>query len=182
MGRMLAAITAAGMLSSLYSGLVGPVYPIFVLQRVAGSLTDIGLLYAIFYLTSAILKVFAGRLVDKYGRTRIFVLGGIIGATCTLGYVLSFSPIHLYLLEFFNGLAYALQRPAFLVLLTEVTNPQSRGFEMGLFDSIYDLAGAIASFISALIIVNFGFNFLFYLCSGFQATSSFIVFASHRRW
>jgi MFS family permease len=181
MGRMLAAITAVGMLSSLYSGLVGPVYPIFVLQRVDGSLSDVGLLYMIFYLTSAIFKVFAGRLVDKYGRTRIFVLGGVIGALCTWGYVLSFNQMHLYLLEFCNGLAYALQRPAFLVLLAEATKPENRGFEMGIFDSIYDLAGAVASLISALIVINFGFDFLFYLGSGFQAASGFIVLASHRR-
>jgi len=180
MGRMLATVTAVGMLSSLCSGLLGPVYPIFVLQRVQGNITDVGVLYALFYLTSAIFKVFAGKLVDKYGKTRIFVLGGVTGALCTLGYVLSFNSLHLYVLEFFNGLAYALQRPAFLVLLTEATKPQSRGFEMGIFDSIYDLAGVVASLVSVLIVVSFGFDFLFYLCSGFQATSGFVVLASHK--
>lgn len=179
MGRMLAAVTAVGMLSSLCSGLLGPVYPIFVLQRVQGNLTDVGMLYALFYLTSAVFKIYAGKLVDKYGKTRIFVLGGIMGALCTLGYALSFTSLHLYVLEFFNGVAYALQRPAFLVLLTEATKPQSRGFEMGIFDSVYDLAGVIASLVSVLIVVSFGFDFLFYLCSGFQATSGFVVLASH---
>ncbi|MEM2875727.1 MAG: MFS transporter [Candidatus Bathyarchaeia archaeon] len=182
MVNMLAAIITVGALSSLCLGLVGPVYPIFVLQRVKGSLTDIGLLYAIFYFTSATIKIFAGKLVDKYGKERIFVLGGIVGAICTWGYVLSSNQIHLYLLEFINGLAYALQRPAFLVLLAEATKSKSRGFEMGVFDSIYDLAGALASLASALIVVSFGFDFLFYLCSGFQVTSGFVIFASHRRY
>jgi MFS family permease len=180
MGRTLAAIAAACVLSSFCSGLIGPVYPIFILHKVEGSLKDIGLLYGFFYVVSATLKILAGKLVDKYGRTKIFVFGGILGALCTWGYIVSFNPLHLYILEFFNGLAYALQSPAFLVLLSEATSPQNRGFEIGVLDSTYDLAGAVASFISGSIVVIFGFDFLFYLCSGFQAVSSVIVFAFGR--
>ncbi|MEM2914127.1 MAG: MFS transporter, partial [Candidatus Bathyarchaeia archaeon] len=126
---------------------------------------------------SAVLKILAGKLVDKYGKTKIFVFGGVLGAMCTWGYILSFSPVHLYLLEFFNGLAYALQSPAFFVLLSEATCPQNRGFEIGIFDSIYDLAGAAASIISGSIVAIFGFDFIFYVCSGFQVASSFLIFA-----
>jgi len=62
MNRALATIIAASVFSSLYAGLVGPVYPIFVLQKFSGAITDIGLLYATFYITSAGLKLFTGRL------------------------------------------------------------------------------------------------------------------------
>ncbi len=181
MTRALAAIIAASVFSSLYAGLVGPVYPIFILERFAGTITDVGLLYTSFYLASAILKVFTGRLVDRIGKVPIFLLGGAIGTVCTLAYTLNLNITQLYLLEIFNGLAFALQRPAFLVLLTDATIPQKRGSQMGLFDSAEDLAGAISSLVAVLIVASFGFQFLFYLCSGFQATSGLIVLTSHRR-
>ena len=181
MNRALAAIIAASVFSSLYAGLVGPVYPIFVLQKFSGSITDVGLLYTSFYLAAAVLKIFTGRLVDKVGKVPIFLMGGALGAACTLIYTLNLTITQLYLLEIFNGLAFALQRPAFLVLLTDATVPQKRGFQMGLFDSAEDLAGAVSSLISVIIVASLGFQFLFYLCSGFQATSGLIVLTSHSR-
>jgi MFS family permease len=180
MGRALVAIIVIGIFSSLCAGLVGPVYPIFVLQRFSGSIADVGLLYALFYLSSAFLKIFAGKLVDKYGKEKVFILGALLGTACTLGYTLSFEAYQLYLLEFLNGLAYALQRPSLLALLADATEAKNRGFEMGIFDSAYDLAGAMASVASALIVASFGFDLLFYLCSGFQAVSGFVIIASRR--
>ena len=85
------------------------------------------------------------------------------------------------MLEILNGVAYALQRPAFLVLLTDVTSSKKRGRQMGMFDSVDDLAGAVSSLVSVLIVASFGFQFLFYLCSGFQATSGLIVLTSRKR-
>src|SRR3990172_1185286 len=181
MNRALDTIIAASVFSSLYAGLVGPVYPIFVLQKFSGAITDIGLLYATFYITSAGLKLFTGRLVDKFGKVPIFLIGGSISAACTLAYTLNFNITQLYMLEILNGVAYALQRPAFLVLLTDVTSSKKRGRQMGMFDSVDDLAGAVSSLVSVLIVASFGFQFLFSLCSGFQATSGLIVLTSRKR-
>ncbi|MBS7609089.1 MFS transporter [Candidatus Bathyarchaeota archaeon] len=178
MGRALVAITAIGIFSSLCAGLIGPVYPIFVLQRLSGSISDVGLLYALFYISSALPKILAGKLVDRYGKEKIFIFGTILGTLCTLGYTLCFEAFQLYLLEILNGLAYALQRPAFLALLAEATEAKNRGFEMGIFDSAYDLAGAMASVVSALLVASFGFDLIFYLCSGFQVASGFVIIAS----
>lgn len=89
-------LIAVGTLSSLGVGLLGPVYPIFVVNRFSASLIDLGLLYTIILLTAALVKAPAGRLVDLYGKEKIFFTGLMLGATCTLAYTFVSNILQLY--------------------------------------------------------------------------------------
>ena len=165
-------------LSTLYSlgvGLLGPIYPIFVVNRFSASILDIGMLYAIFCFVAAVFKIAAGRLADAYGKERIFFAGVMMGALCSLGYVYVSSLPQLYAIEFFFGVSHALQRPSLLALMVDLSDKKRRGTVLGMFESIYDITEAAAALLATIIASKIGFETLFFICSGCQAITGFFI-------
>ncbi len=172
----IACIITLSTLSSLGIGLLGSIYPIFVLNRFSASVLDLGMLATVFGLVSALLKAPAGKLVDMYGKERIFFIGVILSAICTFAYLFAFDIAHLYLMEFFFGVSYALQGPSRLALILEVSNNGGeKGLTLGIFESAYDIAGSIAALIAAVIVSRLGFELLFFLCSGFHIATGVLI-------
>ncbi|MBS7607052.1 MFS transporter [Candidatus Bathyarchaeota archaeon] len=166
-------------LSSLGVGLLGPVYPIFVLNRFSASILDVGMLATVFGLVSAFFKTLAGKLVDAYGEKKVFFVGVMLGALCSLSYILAFELTHLYLIEFFFGIAYALQGPARLALImNNIGGRRKRGLILGIFETTYDVAGSLAAIIAAVIASNFGFEVIFFACSCCQIVTALLVLKS----
>ncbi|MGB9740915.1 MAG: MFS transporter [Candidatus Bathyarchaeia archaeon] len=168
-------VTTLSTLSTLGVGLLGPVYPIFIINRFSASTVDLGILYALFCLTTAFFKVLAGRLVDVFGKGKVFFVGVVVGALCSLSYIFASSLLQLYLIEFFYGFSYALQRPALLAIMFEVSNSGRRGLFLGMFESIYDFTEAFAAIFSVIIVSRFGFEPLFLMCSGCQAATGILI-------
>ncbi|MEM3577648.1 MAG: MFS transporter [Candidatus Bathyarchaeia archaeon] len=175
-------VTTLSTLSTLGVGLLGPVYPIFIINRFSASAVDLGVLYAIFCFTTAIFKVLSGKLVDSLGKSQVFFVGVAIGAVCSLSYIFAVDIIQLYLIEFFYGLSYALQRPALLTLMFDASNTCNRGFFLGMFESIYDLTEAFAAVFSVIIVSKFGFEPLFLMCSGCQATTGILILKAENKF
>ncbi|MGB9959816.1 MAG: MFS transporter [Candidatus Bathyarchaeales archaeon] len=170
-------------LSTLYSlgvGLLGPIYPIFVVNRFSASVLDIGLLYALFCFVAAFFKIAAGRLADTYGKERIFFVGVMMGALCSLAYVCVSSLSQLYIIEFFFGVSHALQRPSLLALMVDLSDKKRRGTVLGMFESIYDLTEAAAALLATIIASKIGFETLFLICSGCQATTGLFILKYER--
>ncbi|MEM2127208.1 MAG: MFS transporter [Candidatus Bathyarchaeia archaeon] len=179
--KQVVSLILLGTLSSFGVGLLGPIYPIFVVDRFSASLIDLGTLYTILCLTVAIFKVPAGRLVDKYGKVRIFFIGVLLSALASLSYIFASEISHLYIIEFTFGLSAALQRPSLLSLMADVGGEGKRGMLFGLFESSYDIAEALAALLAAFIVSRLGFESLFIICSGCQATSGLLMLKSGRR-
>ena len=172
------ALMLALALSTLYSlgvGLLGPIYPIFVINRFSATVVDVGLLYALFCGVAAVFKVIAGRLADIYCKERVFFAGVMMGALCSLGYIYVPNITSLYLIEFIFGISYALQRPSILALMVDLGQKKKSGTILGMFESIYDITEAVAAFLSTVIITKVGFETLFFICSGCQATTGIFV-------
>ncbi len=162
-------------LVSLGVGLLGPVYTIFVVDRFSASLVDVGVLSAVFGFVAAVFKVPSGRLVDLYGKEKVLFVGLVPGAICSLSYVLAFDLYYLYIIEFLFGVSYALQSSSLLALTMTTSSKDNRGLLLGVFDSAYDVAGAVAAILSGIIVSRFGFEPLFLACSGFHAITGFFI-------
>lgn len=173
--RRLAFMITLNTLCSLGVGLIGPIYPIFILNRFPASILDVGLLLTIFGLVSALFKAPAGRMVDIYGREGVFLIGAILGSLCSVAYIFASSIVHLYLIEFLSGVSYAFQNPARLALIVELTGKRDRGFFIGLSESIYDIAGSIATLLAAAMADNLGFESIFFVCSVCQIITGLLV-------
>lgn len=174
--QQIALMITLSTLSSLGMGLLGSIYPIFVLNRFSASVLDVGMLAAVFGLVSALFKAPAGKLVDMYGKERVFFFGVIMSAISTFAYLFAFDIAHLYLIEFFFGVSYALQGPSHLALIIEVSNNGGeKGLTLGIFESAYDIAGSIAALIAAVIVSRLGFELLFFLCLGCHIATGILI-------
>lgn len=113
----------------------------------------------------------------------IFVLNRFSASVLDVGmlaavfaYLFAFDIAHLYLIEFFFGVSYALQGPSRLALIMEVSNNRGeKGLTLGIFESAYDIAGSIAALIAAVIVSRLGFELLFFLCSGCHIATGILI-------
>ena len=170
-------------LSTLYSlgvGLLGPIYPIFVVNRFSATIMDLGFLYALFCGVAALFKIVAGKLADTYGKERVFFAGVMMGALCSLSYIYVPNITGLYIIEFLFGISYALQRPSILALMVDLGEKRKSGTVLGLFESIYDITEAAAALLATVIATKIGFETLFWICSGCQATTGVFVLKCKR--
>lgn len=166
-------------LSSLGVGLLGPIYPIFVINRFSASFVDLGLLYALVLSVAAFFKTLAGKLVDLFGKERVLFCGVMIGAVCSLSYMLAYNLVQLYVIEFFFGVSYALQRPSLLAFIVDLgSKEKKKGLFLGMFESAYDIAEALAAILSTIIVSKVGFEPLFLISSSCQITTGFISLKS----
>ena len=164
--------------SSLGIGFLGPVYSIFVVRQFSVSFLHAGILSAIFLATSAIFKMPAGRLVDKYGKWKILFIGIVGCGLSSLSYILAFDIIHLYVIEIIYGISFAFQRPALLTLMAVVSDKPSQGLLLGIFDSIDDISGAFAALVSGIVVSSLGFEPLFFLCFFCYSISGLFILRS----
>jgi len=100
------------------------------------------------------------------------------GAACSLAYIFAFDLTQLYIIEFFFGASYAFQYPALLALATDISDRDRRGLFLGIFEFLQDAVGAVAALLSVVIVSILGFESLFFICSGCQATTGFFILKS----
>jgi len=156
-------------------GLLGPIYPLFVLNRFSVTVIDIGFILTVFGFSSAFFRIIAGRMVDIYGKEKIFLIGTLFGAACSLTYIFVSNVIQLYLLEFISGISCALEDPARLAMIAEMGGRKRKGLLFGISESAYEIAGSLAALIAAIMVSNFGFESLFVACSGCQIMSGLVI-------
>ena len=179
MRRQMLFMVTLSSLSSLGVSLIGPIYPIFVLNRFSASIIDVGALLTIFGLSSALFKAVAGIVVDVYDKERVLLVGAGLGAACSLAYIFVSDLTQLYLVEFLSGISCALQDPARLAIVAEIG--EGRGLVIGISESAYDVASSLAALIAVAIVSNFGFELIFFICSGCQVVTGLMIFKLLRR-
>jgi MFS family permease len=150
------------------------VLPLYVAsETVGGSVFGIpssmvaGVVLALFGIASSIAQPLAGRLSDRMGRRKIFVIGGLVvlGAI-NLMFAAATAYWHLFALRVLQGLAAAFTITASLAIVNEMSDPESRGGNMGVYNS-FRLIGFGAGPLLASALLELG---PFVLPGGIQVT------------
>lgn len=96
-----------------------------------------GVILAVFGFFNASAQPFAGRLSDRLGRRRVFVIGGLIVlAGFNFLYIFSDSYFTLILIRMGQGLSVAFTIVATVALVNELSTRDNRGGNMGLYNSL----------------------------------------------
>jgi MFS family permease len=115
-----------------------------------------GLVLALFGLVSSPMQPLAGRLSDRAGRRKAFVLGGlVILAAANAAFILVGSYLSLFALRAVQGGAAALTITAGIALVNELSAGLSRGQNMGIYNS-FRLVGFGAGPLAAGLILEAG--------------------------
>ncbi len=151
-------------------GLVSPVFAIFITKQIqGGSVEVVGFAAAIYWILKAILQIPIGKFLDKYKGERddiyFLVLGYILAAIVPLGYMFSFLPWHIYVLQAIYSIGMAMAIPAWAGIFTRHIDGGKEAFEWSLESSGLSLGSGITGAVGGILVAKFGFNMVFIIVS-----------------
>jgi MFS family permease len=145
------------------SGMFGPLFAIFT-EKVGGDILDISWVWATYLIITGIIIMIVGKISDKWlGKEKLVVIGFLLSAIFTLGYLLVSTPLHLFLVQIGLAFGTALSFPTWDALYAKYEDKKHDGFNWGLVDGGEQIVPGIAMLVGGFIVVYFGFPTLFIL-------------------
>jgi MFS family permease len=127
-----------------------------------------GILISLFGFVSFLTQPFAGMVVDRLNRRKIFVLIGLMLMVIGTGsYVLTSTYSQLVIVRVIQGIGAGITIPATVAILTNASERRTRGGSMGIFSTSRVLGLAIGPLLGGFLYSRYGFDVSFYVGSGF---------------
>jgi EmrB/QacA subfamily drug resistance transporter len=121
------------------------------------------------WVTSAYLLAYAvpllitGRLGDRFGPKRIYLIGLVIFTLASLGCGLSGTLELLVLARAVQGIGAALMTPQTMAVITRTFPPANRGAAMGLWGATAGVATLVGPLLGGLLVDGFGWEWIFFI-------------------
>jgi len=179
--KVVIALSAARLGDAIGNSILFIVLPLFVAKLPAPWIpfpetVRVGLLISMFGLVNSILQPFAGAFIDRIGRRKPFILGGLIlMALATLGFVLVGRFTSLLLMRSLQGIGVALTIPAALALMSGSSKKETRGGSMGIYTTSRMVGFATGPLLGGALYDKFGFNAAFFAGAGFIVIAIILV-------
>ena len=138
--------------------------------------TAYALSFAVFLLTG-------GKLADRYGRRRVFLIGLTVFTLSSLACGLAGSAGLLIGARAVQGVGAALMMPATLSIISAVFPPRERGAAIGIWAGVSAMALAIGPLIGGLLTEKVNWNWIFYInvpVGAFGIVAAFILVPESR--
>jgi len=167
-------ISQAGLINNLNDGMAWGLFPL-VFASAGMSLTQIGMLAAIYPTVWGICQLFTGAISDRIGRKGLIVVGmwvqaiGIAIITITL--LFSWAVVGAVLL----GIGTAMVYPTLLAAIGDVVNPAWRASAVGVYRFWRDMGYAIGALLSGLVADLFGASDAMWLIASLTFLSGVFV-------
>lgn len=179
--RAVLALSLGRMGDAIGNSLLFVVIPLYV-AALPSRLLDLpqevrtGIILSLFGLLLGILQPFGGLVVDRVGRRKPFIVGGLVMlALATLSYVFVGQYDQMLLSRTLQGLAAAITVPATLALMANVSRQGTRGGSMGVYSSLRVAGLAVGPLLGGFLHDHFGFNAVFYAGTGFVLLGALTV-------
>jgi MFS family permease len=171
-------------------GLLGPIFSIFIIKNVtAGDMTEAakvaGIATLLYWVPKSIIQIPVGRFVDKnHGETDDFwfMIGGLfLTALVPFGYLFSFLPWHIYVLQTIHGIGMAMSLPPWLALFTKRIDKGKEGLEWGVESTFLGLGAGIGGAAGGYLASIFGFSPVFIMAGCFNLFAVSILLLLHKK-
>ena len=156
----LSSITLAGLANNLNDGMMWGLLPIF-LYSLSFSITEIGILAAVYPTIWGLGQLFTGALGDKYSKKILLVLGMLIQAIGIFTIANSISYQTIFIAAVLLGIGTALVYPVFLAAIADYTHPEQRAECIGVYRLWRDLGYAIGALSAGIIADVYGLQAAF---------------------
>lgn len=173
MKRVNKILLLASFLALLPTGLLGPIYAIFV-KNIGGDVMEAGVAYGIFAITSGVFILTLGksRFFRSHLREMVF-LGYLLLAIGNAGYLLVKSPIHLFVVQIIVGLAGGILEPSWDGLFSaNLTEERATSF-WSLWAGGRDIITGIGAILGGILVAMFSFKLLFIVMAIFNVAATF---------
>lgn len=147
-------------------GLIGPVFAIFIVDKIEGGNAFVaGLASGIYLIFLSLLRVPIGMFLDARPSEKddywFLTIGLFVAALIPFGFIFSKFPWHLYLLQVFHAIGMAMTLSAWPAIFTRHIDKGKESTEWGLDATSVGLGGGISGIIGGWAVIKFGFNPVF---------------------
>lgn len=150
-----------------------PNLPIFATQNLGANKGEVGIILACFTLSAMIVRPFAGILVDRKNRRKLFLTFYFTFASLFFLYLFVDSFHHLLLLRVLQGMFWGLLTTSSATLIVDILPVSKRGEGLGIYGLGMPLGMALGPFISTILLGHYNFSVLF-LTAAFIALTGWL--------
>jgi MFS family permease len=165
---------------SLVFCLLIPTIPVY-LSRFEAKEAEIGFLIGIFSVSSLILRPVVGRALLSIPERNFMIPGTILYVFSSIAYLLAPPFWPLFIVRVIHGIGLGLFSTASFTLVANITPEKHRGQLISYFYLSFNMAFALGPYFGMLIINQFNFVVLFWVCTGLSLCSLFITLKLGKR-
>ena len=176
--RDLLALSLYSLLASNRGGLFIVFLPLYLVEVKGASLPAALVILSVAYIPASLIGPWVGRLSDRAGRRRPFLLAGEATAF-PLFLLIIFAPGYVVAGALFVAaeLALAIGSPAYNAFVADVTRTGERGFGYGLLNATSNAGGVVGFLLAGWLTLEFGLSALFpFVVAVMVGTISVVVF------
>ncbi len=161
-------------------GLINPIFAVFLNNQIrGGNLEVIGFASTIYLVTKSLGQIPVAEVVDRLKGEEddfwLMVIGTFAFSLVPILYLFARTPLHIYLIQFFNGVMTAFTFPSWMAIFTRHIDKNMEGLEWGIYYTLTDLGGAAAAGLGGFLAQNYGFQNVFVLTAIFSLVGSFFL-------
>lgn len=145
-------------------GLISPIFAIFIINNIiSGSVLVAGVSAAVHLIIRSALRVPFGMYADKSQKKAYYFMffGLLISAFVPLGYIISRSPWHIYVLQGVLGAALAMSTAGWTGIFAKYMDKGKESTEWGIDAVAVGVGPGIAGAVGGLAVTYFSFNLVF---------------------
>ncbi len=167
-------------------GLLGPVFAIFLLEKIAaGNVAEgakiAGFATLFYWITKSLLQIPIGNYLDK-NRGEIddfwfFVIGILVISMVPFGFLFAVLPWHIYALQMMHAFGMAMLIPSSYAIFIRHTDKGKEAYESGLDSTLFGVGAGITGAIGGILAGYIGFQVIFILTGLSSLVSVFLIFA-----
>ena len=134
-----------------------------LVRELGASLTAVGWVNSAYLLTFAVLLLVTGRLGDRFGPRRVFILGLVVFTAASAACGLADSIGVLVAARAVQGVGAALMTPQTMSMITRVFPPARRGAAMGVWGAVAGVATITGPVLGGLLVETAGWELIFFI-------------------
>jgi MFS family permease len=179
--RVVLALSAARMGDAVGNSILFIVIPLYIAELPAPwfplpETVRAGLLISLYGLVNALLQPFAGALIDRANRRKIFIQAGLVlMGVSTFAYIFASRFLDVLLLRILQGIGFAVTIPASMAIMALSTETKTRGGSMGVFSTARMLGLTAGPLLGGYLYDHYGFNAAFFAGTGFVVLGFILV-------
>jgi len=147
-------------------GFVIPIFAIFLIDKIQGGNVEVvGYAAAIYWIVNSLTIIPFAKYLDKNHGEKddlwFIVIGNILAAVSVIGYIFSYLPWHIYILQAIYALGMGMNVPGYSAIFTRHIDKNREAFDWSVRTALIGLGSGASGALGGIIAYHFGFNVLF---------------------
>ncbi|HOC96371.1 MAG TPA: MFS transporter [bacterium] len=161
-------------------GLVAPIFAIFIINNIYGATLEvIGISTAIYLITRSLTQLVVSEIIEKIqGEEDDFYfefIGTIMSSLIYLFFPLIINVPQLYMAEIILGVSSAMTYPSWVAIFSRHADKGEGSREWAIHDILIDVVLSLTAVIGAVVVSNFGFQFIFLIIGTLGMVGSIVL-------